>query len=154
MKFIIDNMLGKSAKYLRMLGHDTLYPPPNDQQELISKAVQENRYIITRSSKLYQKASSQTKILSLSSNNFTTRFQKIIEKFNLQIEDDKIFSRCLQCNSPLQNIKKSKIEDRLPQKVKSYFDNFSWCPTCDKIYWKGGHTERMLNKVKSIIKQD
>ena len=140
MKFIIDNMLGKSAKYLRMLGYDALYPPPNDQQELINKAVQENRYIITRSSKLYQKASSQTKILLLSSNDFITRFQKISEEFNLQIEGDKIFSRCLQCNSFLQNVKKSKIEDRLPQKVKSNFDNFNWCPTCDKIYWNGGHT--------------
>ncbi|HMA62895.1 MAG TPA: Mut7-C RNAse domain-containing protein [bacterium] len=153
MKFIIDKMLGKSAKYLRMLGYDTIYPPPKVQQELINQAVQENRYIITRSSKLYQN-DSQAKILLLSSNDFTTRFQKIAEELNIQIDDDKIFSRCLQCNFPLQNINKSKIKARLPQKVKSNFHHFTFCPNCDKIYWRGGHTERMLNKIKLILGKD
>jgi uncharacterized protein with PIN domain len=59
-------------------------------------------------------------------------------------------SRCVKCNSKLEKITKEEIIERLEPKTKKYFDDFRYCSSCDKIYWRGSHyekTEKMLNKL-------
>lgn len=154
MKFILDNMLGKSAKYLRMLGYDTIYPPPEDDKATLKLAQEENRIVITRSKKLYNKASKELRIVLVKSNCFGNKFREIIKKLDIKLNKDRLFSRCLLCNTPVEKVEKSAIKDRLPAKVKKHFDNYRNCPDCSKIYWEGGHTERMLNRVKQLFREN
>jgi hypothetical protein len=154
MKFILDNMLGKSAKYLRMLGYDTIYPAPEDDETILKLAQEQNRIIITRSEKLYNKASKEPRIVLVRSNRFVNKFRKIIKKLDIKLNKDRLFSRCLLCNTPVKRVDKSAIKDRLPEKVKNHFDNYRTCPNCSKIYWRGGHTERMLSRVKKLFREN
>ena len=52
LRFLVDHMLGKLAKYLRMLGVDTVYFTQTDVSTLIEKAYQEKRIILSRNTKL------------------------------------------------------------------------------------------------------
>ena len=45
-------MLGKLAKWLRMLGYDTVYIPDADDDELVRIAVREDRLLLTRAANL------------------------------------------------------------------------------------------------------
>lgn len=154
MKLIVDNMLGRSAKYLRMLGYDTIYPAPEDDAELIKLANTENRIIITRSQQLYRLQYDKTQVVLISSNNFTDNFRRIIDKLNLRLEEAQLFSRCLECNTPVESVDKSSVKEQLPQKVKEHFNNFTRCPYCGKIYWKGGHTRRMIQRARLLFDKD
>ena len=151
MKFIVDNMLGKSAKYLRMLGYDTIYPVPDEDEEILKIASNQNRIIITRSKNLFEKQTQHRRVILISTNRFQDNFKEIIKKLGIELDRNKLFSRCLECNNPIQNIAKTKVEDQLPPKVKEHFNKFTICHHCNKIYWKGGHTDRMLKKAKKLF---
>ena len=56
MKFLADSMLGKLARWLRMLGHDVTYNVELDDNVLLEVAKKENRVLLTRDLELYQRA--------------------------------------------------------------------------------------------------
>ena len=55
MQFIADAMLGRLARWLRFLGFDTLYYPGIDDAKLIRIARENNRFILTRDTRLVQR---------------------------------------------------------------------------------------------------
>ena len=153
-KFIADNMLGKIAKYLRMLGYNTIFPPPPKTDVLIKLAQQEDRVVLTRSSQLKQIDLANQLIFYLKATHFEPQFRKIYNYFDLYFNPDRTFTRCLQCNTPLKTVKKNMIIDQIPPQVKSNFDHFKKCETCFKIYWQGSHTDRMLDQLRQILNID
>ncbi|MCF7884889.1 MAG: Mut7-C RNAse domain-containing protein [Candidatus Marinimicrobia bacterium] len=144
-------MLGKSAKYLRMLGYDTIYPPPDNDNALIKLASRTNRIILTRSADLYNSTPQKDTIILIHANQFSKKFKEIINKTGLQFRPQKLYTRCLLCNNKVKKIKKSEIKEQLPEKVKKHFDVFMFCSHCEKIYWRGGHTKRMISKAKQYF---
>ena len=70
----------------------------------------------------------------------------------LDIKDSvKPFSRCLRCNSLLAAIAKEKIEDRIPPKAKQVYNEYTYCKTCNKIYWRGTHCAAMKELIDEIL---
>jgi hypothetical protein len=63
-----------------------------------------------------------------------------------------ILSRCTICNSILEEVNKNKIKDKVPEKVFSNNDVFWFCSNCKKVYWKGSHYDKMVNKINKIKK--
>src|SRR5262249_31136173 len=53
------------------------------------------------------------------------------------------FTRCRECNTLLEEVPKAAVEDRLPPKVRGFYESFKRCPGCGRIYWEGTHFERM-----------
>ena len=56
MKFLADGMLGKLARWLRMLGHDVIYLVEFDDSELLELAKKEERVLLTKDLDLYKRA--------------------------------------------------------------------------------------------------
>ena len=56
MKFIADCMLGKLAKWLKILGFDVLYFSKIKDEELLSHARKENRVLLSRDHALLDRA--------------------------------------------------------------------------------------------------
>ena len=149
-KFIADCHLGKLAKYLRIMGIDTLFFPHIEDDKLIIIANDENRIIITRDRELSQRKNAP--IFFLEPTDTKAQLKTLIDYYELK-EHPSPFSRCIVCNTQLQFIEKEKIIDRLPEKVKKYFDYFEYCPTCDRIYWQGDHYRHMMEFLEEVLKE-
>lgn len=151
-KFIVDTHLGKLARYLRMLGFDTLYKPEYSSGEIIQLALKEHRIILSNSRELL-KHKSITHGYCINNYNPLDQLRRVVQRFFLW---DKMvpFSRCMLCNAGLQPITKEEILDRLPPKVKKGQQEFKICPVCQRIYWKGTHYEKMMRMIEKLGNSD
>ncbi len=148
--FIADCHLGKLAKYLRLMGFDTLYFSQIDDDELIRLALEQNRIILTRDKVLSERKN--IPVLFLDSMETKAQLQTLISHFRLK-EHPAPFSRCIICNTPLQVAEKEKVLHRLPPKVQRSFSHFEYCPHCDRVYWHGDHYRRMQQFLESVLKK-
>ena len=150
LKFIADCHLGKLAKYLRLMGFDTLFFSHIEDNDLITIANEENRIILTRDRDLSQRKSAP--VLFLEPTDTKAQLKTLIDYYELK-EHPIPFSRCIVCNTQLQVIEKEKIIDSLPEKVKKNFDYFEYCPACDRIYWQGDHYKNMIKFLIQVMEE-
>ena len=143
--FIVDAMLGKLAKKLRLLGYDTAYSSDIDDEDLIRIAKNENRILITKDVQLARKAEKkQLKAIQITKSDEVEQFLQINEKIKLgKYEITGKNSRCPVCNGELENIEKNKILDKVPKGVLEYNQDFWMCKNCKKIYWEGTHIRNL-----------
>jgi hypothetical protein len=153
MKFIADRMLGKLAKKLRMLGYDTLYYQGEDPYQILRLARQEGRTILTRNTKLIPKRPEDL-ILRVLSDQPTLQLKELIQKGYISLEGETPFSRCLLCNTTLQEIPKENAEGKVPDFIFSQQKDFYQCPQCMRIYWQGTHLENMAKEVLELKRTD
>lgn len=151
MKFIVDRMLGKLAKQLRMLGYDTLYYRGEDAYSLIRLARQEGRVILTRNTKLLPRKPEDL-ILQMTEDNPLRQLNELIQKGNIEIDEEKLFSRCLLCNALLDSISRKEVEGKVPDFIFHQHKEFFRCPQCQRIYWPGSHQENMQKRVKKLFR--
>ena len=147
MKFICDDMLGKLAKLLRALGYDTYYQKGIQDHQLLRLALEQDRILLTRDRKLVQVRTIPQYVL-IWSDKPIAQLEELLQKTNVALTKDNVFSRCMECNTILQKIEKEKVEDRIYPYVYQTQENFWHCPTCDKLYWAGTHIQRMKEKLK------
>jgi uncharacterized protein with PIN domain len=149
-KFIADCHLGKLAKYLRILGIDTLFFPHIEDDKLIILANEENRIILTRDRGLSERKNAP--VFFLEPTDTKSQLKTLIDHFHIP-KPPLPFTRCIVCNNPLQVIEKEKIVTKLPEKVKKHFDYFEYCPVCDRIYWQGDHYKHMMAFLQEALQE-
>jgi len=143
-KFIADVMVGKLARWLRVLGLDVAYSNKYTDDEIIQVAEKEDRVILTRDAGL-TKRRTKAPCLLVSSGNYKEQVRQVIEEFGLK--DFAVFSRCLECNVPLQAVDKDEVFERIPPFVYLTQSRFAICPFCQRVYWHGTHANNMLNRI-------
>lgn len=150
-RFVLDNHLGRLARYLRMLGFDTLYSNDYQDDELAEISEREQRFLLTRDRGLLMRKII-TRGYCVRSKDPRKQFIEIAERFDLL---DKLspFQRCLRCNSPLQPVAKDEIVDRLQPLTKKYYHEFHICSGCSHVYWKGSHYQRMNRFIQQARSQ-
>ena len=147
-KFIADVHLGKLTRYLRLMGFDVLYKNDFDDNEIVNLSLKETRTILTKDRGIL-KRSEVTHGYWVRSTKIIEQVIEVIKRFDLK-NIIKEFSRCIECNSVLKPISKNEIIDDLPPKVSEFQDSFSICPSCQKIFWKGTHHQKMLSFIQSV----
>lgn len=148
MKFIVDSMLGRLARWLRLLGYDTLYHPEIEDRLLLRIAREDDRILLTRDTNIIKVRGLQ-KYFLLNENNPFEQIKTVIGAFNLK--DFSIMSRCGICNSPLTKIPKEKAQGLVPEYVYHTSDNFKQCSGCGKLYWNGTHPEKFRMKLAEVL---
>jgi uncharacterized protein len=150
MKFLVDCMLGKLAKGLRMLGYDTIYYRGTDPHHLIQLARQEGRMIVTRNTKLIPKRTGD-RIVQVTENNPSLQLRELIQKELIALDEENLFYRCLLCNTLLHEIPREEAEGKVPDFVFYQQKEFSQCPQCHRIYWQGSHSQNMQRMVEEFF---
>ena len=154
-------MLGRLAKWLRLLGYDTLYFTQIEDSVLLRIAREENRILLTRDTRLVKIREISTFLL-LADNDPFKQLKKVITSFHLftveQVDsflngrvNFPIHSRCSLCNSVLINIPKEEARGSVPEYVYSTSIHFKKCSECIKFYWEGTHRTNLINKLKDIL---
>jgi uncharacterized protein with PIN domain len=140
-RFVLDVHLGRLAKLLRMLGFDSLYSNDYDDDSLSRISREQSRIILTRDRELL-KRSLITHGYCLRSDQPLEQLEEVLKRFDLK---EKIlpFSRCLRCNSRLENVDSKALPSSVPAYVARSYKRFQSCPDCGRVYWRGSHWEHM-----------
>jgi len=146
MKLLLDGMLGRLAKWLRLLGYDTAYFPDLDDHELVRLARAKGRVLLTRDRELTRRRG--LTCLLVESDDLEEQIQQVISELNLKTE--RPFSRCPVCNTPLQEVEKPLVKERVPPYVFQTKEHFNLCPGCDRTYWRGTHWAKMRQEMARI----
>ncbi len=140
-RFILDGHLGRLAAYLRMLGFDTLYQNHIQDSELADIALLDKRILLTRDRRLLMRKTIEHGYC-LRSLDPVKQLSEVVGRFDLASRLTP-FKRCLRCNGTLYKVNKKDIIDRLLPLTMKFYEEFAYCPTCNQVYWKGSHYERM-----------
>ena len=140
-------MLGRLAKWLRVLGQDVIYGRHLSGAGLIHAARQENRIILTRDRRLRLKQSHDS--LFVESDDFREQLRQVVSTFHL-IPGDDLLKRCLICNFSLQPRSKTSVKQAVPEYVFSSQEHFYWCASCRRIYWPATHQQKMLQELSNL----
>jgi uncharacterized protein with PIN domain len=146
-KFAVDRMLGKLAKWLRIMGQDVIYGPHLTGYGLIRAARQEDRLILTRDGRLKQKQPPE--FLFVESDRYREQLRQVVKACGLD-PLAQAFTRCLECNAVLEPCAKDAIEKSVPPYVFLTQEKFSACSRCRRVYWPATHHEQMLAELRKI----
>lgn len=148
-RFILDVHLGRLARYLRLLGFDTLYRNDYDDAELAGMASRERRILLTRDRGLL-KRSAITHGYYVRATNPRRQLQEVLARFDLY-RAVRSFKRCTRCNGLLSSVAKDHIVDQLRPDTRRCFDRFWRCDDCRQIYWRGSHYQHMQHLIHDML---
>lgn len=147
-RFVVDCNLGRLARYLRLLGFDTLYRNDYSDREIAALADDEKRIVLTR-----DRALLQHKIITHGYFVRATRprdqVREVLSRFDLYRKVAP-YSRCARCNGELVETDKQAVAARLEPKTRKYYDRFRVCRSCGQVYWEGSHHRRMRALLESF----
>ena len=150
---MVDQNVGKLAKWLRMLGFDSVFFTGKNDSEMVSIALAENRIILTRDTQIAKRrlaVSGQVKVISINSDMLPEQVQQVAADLNLDSRSFRPFTLCLEDNQPLVERTKEEVKDRVPPFVFKTQDKYVECPKCHRIYWKGTHWQAMVKKIQHV----
>ena len=136
-------MLGTLAKWLLILGHDVAYFRRIEDDELVAFSLREKRTILTSDRRLVQRRAARNHIL-IRSQDLKEQIAQVLKERRLRIQPDRLFGRCLRCNTPNESVPRSAVRDRVPIHVYRTQSRFTRCAGCDRVYWRATHVSRML----------
>jgi uncharacterized protein with PIN domain len=140
LNFIVDGMLGKLARWLRMMGHDAKYSTTLQDAELLALAKQEKRVLLTRDLALYQQAAAKgIDAYYVEGNTEAERLSEISARFSVPLKIDLEESRCPKCNTKLATAPKEEITEKVQKNTLLHYSEFWRCPNCGAVYWQGAH---------------
>lgn len=151
MKFVADCMLGKLAKWLRLIGYDTEYIRDAEDSDLIRIAIQQDRILLTRDCELANRKILSRRVLLIEDDCTTQQLIMVMRTFRLNIN---MFTRCTVCNGEIVQAEKNSVRESVPPYVFSTQDSFGKCLTCGRIYWRGTHIDNVLKRLESISQSD
>ncbi|MCP4125589.1 MAG: Mut7-C ubiquitin/RNAse domain-containing protein [Gammaproteobacteria bacterium] len=148
--FVVDVNLGRLARYLRLLGFDTMYRNDYVDQDLVAISSGHGRILLTRDRNLLKYAAI-THGCYIHNTEPLRQIKEVILRLDL-FSSATPFRRCVRCNGLLQPVEKSEIEERLPPLTRKYYEMFWMCGDCSQIFWKGAHYGRMMELVEGLLR--
>ncbi len=139
-------MLGRLARWLRLLGYDTAFLHDASDHELARIARSEGRVLLTRDRALAVRRGLDTLLI---------RSEQLEEQLE-QVQDalgpppDPSLSRCSVCNVALDDLSPDEAADQVPPYIRRTHSEFRHCPECHRVYWSGSHVEAMIERLNSL----
>jgi len=147
-RFIADSMLGKLAKWLRILGYDTLYFRDGEDARLLAAARREGRILLTRDTRLFRRRR-VCRMLFIHHDQVWDQLRQVAVELRLTM-GERLGSRCLRCNRSLALLARDQAAGRVPEYVLRHQEVFSRCEGCGRIYWAGSHLRHMEETVRTL----
>jgi hypothetical protein len=143
-RFVADHMLGSLARWLRIMGYDTVYDKSLDDPGIANLARAESRFILTRDRELAKEPGA----LMIEADDLDLQLKAIAEKYGLKFHDDLI--RCSACNGDLADLDKAQAKESVPEGAFENNDKFWKCLKCGKVYWKGTHWHGIMDRFRRL----
>ena len=147
-RFIADDHAAKLARWLRLLGYDTLHFREIADARLADLARREERVVLTRDTTLARRFPDAA-VFRLEDADPFAQLAAVVRRFDLDW-DRHTFTRCMVCNTPLEDVEKDSCRDRIPTEAFARCSRFARCTGCDKLYWDGTHCLRMKARIDGL----
>jgi len=148
-RFVADVHLAQLTARLRLAGFDVKAVSADEDVALLSE--REGRIALTRDRELLKR-----KIVRagcwIRSSDPDDQFVEVLGRFDL-VGDMQPFTRCLRCNALLEPVSKADVLERLPEGVIPLFEDFHACPSCDRVYWRGSHYDRLQRRLEQAVRR-
>ena len=149
-------MLGRLAKWLRVLGYDCAYERKIDDDALIARAWREGRVLLTRDNALVGRRALRRnggEFVLVESDRPEDQLAQVMRERKLAFVRGRLLTRCLRCNEPIVSVDRDAVKDLVPAYVFKTQERFSRCPACRRVYWRATHVagivERLLKRLAS-----
>jgi uncharacterized protein len=140
-RFIADTHLGKLARHLRMAGFDTLWGHDWDDDRIVACSAAERRTILTRDKGMLRRAEVERGYF-VRAIHADVQLAEVLRALQLEAAMQP-FTRCRECNTPLEDVPREAVVDRIPPRVRALYARFKRCSGCARVYWEGSHFDRM-----------
>jgi len=155
MRFLLDGMLGKLTRWLRMIGYEAIYANDKQDQDLLSLARRESLTLLTSDEELYRNAISRgIDSFLVEGGTEAERLADVAERYHLNLRIDTATSKCPVCGWSIRQVPKKDVEASVPPTTFKVYQGFWVCtnPRCAKVYWQGSHWERIEQTLESARK--
>jgi uncharacterized protein len=151
LRFVVDVNLGRLAWLLRLLGFDVWWSNDADDKTLADISLGEQRILLTRDRGLLKRRAI-THGLFVHSQHPEQQTLEVIRRLDLPQRLAPL-TRCVRCNGKLAAVSKDEIAYDLEPLTRRYYEEFSRCPDCGRIYWAGSHHAKLLSLVERLRDQ-
>jgi uncharacterized protein len=138
-RFVLDVHLGTLARRMRLLGIDTAYRNAAGDDELVAQSLAERRVLLTQDRGLLRRR-------ALTAGGYVRgsrpddQLRDVLDRFGPPLAP---WTRCPACNALLGPVPKREIEHLLQPGTRRSYEQFSRCPDCRRLYWRGAHARRL-----------
>ena len=140
-RLLCDSMLGRLARWLRLLGYDAplVKRPPAQAAP--------DEVLLTRR-RAWQ---GRPGVLLVAHDRLEDQLRQVAAELGLRPDPARFFSRCLECNLPVESISKDQAAGRVPDFTLDTAECFTQCPGCGKVFWPGSHGKRAAARMQEIL---
>jgi uncharacterized protein len=148
--FAVDAMLGRLARWLRVLGHDVLFDPTLDDATLVARAAAEERVLLTRDRHLLRDLR-PARALEIRDDAPLDQLRTVVHALSLPPPAE-LFTRCLVCNTPLSApLAAEEAAAVVPPSARELAGTVRRCSGCGRVYWNGSHVRRMQRSLRRAL---
>ncbi|MEW5763729.1 MAG: Mut7-C RNAse domain-containing protein [Acidobacteriota bacterium] len=143
---LCDAMVGKLARYLRLLGVPTGYARDASDDWLLEEARRTGAVLLTRDRPLLARSARRgVRALDPSSDSPAEQLRNVVKALGPLPENSPPL--CLDCGAPMLDVDRREVLGRVPPYTFLTHRRFSCCACCGKLTWEGSHLERFRRDV-------
>lgn len=147
--FLADAHLGGLARFLRMLGYDTLHENDYADADIRRIAAAERRIVLSRDRELL-KCREIERGCYVRALKAEAQLREVAARYGLAA-GARPFTLCLRCNVALEPAGAADVAARVPEQIRERQTQFTRCAVCERIYWPGSHYERMRAALAGLL---
>lgn len=144
-RFLLDVHLGTLTRRMRLLGIDAAYEPDDDDSNLATRSATEQRELLTRDRGLLFRRTVHDGAL-IRSDDVDAQLDDILSRFAPRLAP---WTRCLRCGALL-----AEVAAQLEPGTRHTYRSFSRCTSCDRVYWRGAHSQRLEALVRRATRHE
>lgn len=142
-------MLGRLARWLRVLGYDTVYDASLHDRALVELANAQDRVLLTRDRHLLRERRPR-RAVEITRDAPLEQLSALVDDLGLPVPDE-LFLRCLVCNTLLDEVPPAEAAALLPPPARGLPGPIRRCPACGRVYWPGSHVRRMIRSLARVF---
>ena len=149
--FIADRMLGRLARYLRLVGYDVSYPPSCPDANLLSLAQSEGRVLLTRDRGIFFREGPRNgnpQVVKIRSAEVLEQLAQLVEEGLVTCIQE---PRCSICNTLLEGLPGWEARHLLHPYTLATHSFFLCCRSCNMVLWEGSHWERFRDRTARAL---
>ena len=140
---LLDAMLGRLTRWLRLMGYDAAYLADTDDLALVVLARAESRIILTRDRGLAGRRGIRSILIE------SQQLDEQIAQVRAEIgpPPDPVIPRCGACNTPLEPLDRNAALGRVPPYIWRSHSLFTHCTGCHRVFWPGTHWQAIQRHI-------